>query len=129
MAGLVGLLLLNTTLGQGAFTMADLRTQSTLLADRQEAMTQGLDQQRSTSALATRAYAMGMVPASSTAFIHLSTGKITGVAKPAKRDPSYRVVATSTGPIIPSAVPKPPATQIITLVKPPKTETPTDGDD
>ncbi|HEX2706285.1 MAG TPA: hypothetical protein VHM65_11040, partial [Candidatus Lustribacter sp.] len=59
--GLLGLLLLNTTLGQGAFTMQDLRVRSTGLAGQEEALTQAIDQNRSPAALASRASAMGMV--------------------------------------------------------------------
>jgi hypothetical protein len=82
--GLVGLLMLNTAIGQGAFELQRLQVQSQQLADTQEALSQSLDSYRSPAALASRASALGMVPASEMAFIRLSDGRVLGEAKPAQ---------------------------------------------
>jgi len=93
-AGLIGLLLLNTSMAQGSFTLHDLRTTSDQLADTQGILTQSLDASKAPANLASRASAMGMVPAASAAFLRLSDGKVIGVAKPASAGPGFTVVRT-----------------------------------
>jgi hypothetical protein len=99
-AGLVGLLMLNTAMAEGSFTLHNLQSTSGELADTQDALTQAIDAQRSPAHLATRATRLGMVPADSAAFLRLSDGKVLGVAKPAKKESGFTVVtapaATST---------------------------------
>jgi hypothetical protein len=100
-AGLFGLLMLNTAMAEGSFTLHNLQSTSGELADTQDALTQAIDAQRSPANLATRATRLGMVPADSAAFLRLSDGKVLGVAKPAKKDSGFTVVtapaATSSG--------------------------------
>jgi hypothetical protein len=98
--GLVGLLMLNTAMAEGSFTLHNLQSTSGELADTQDALTQAIDAQRSPANLATRATRLGMVPADSAAFLRLSDGKVLGVAKPAKKDSGFTVV---TGPAATSA--------------------------
>lgn len=93
-AGLIGLLLLNTSLAQGSFTLHDLRATSDQLTDTQDALTQSLEGSKSPANLAARAASMGMVPAQSAAFLRLSDGRVIGVAKPAKAAPGFTVVRT-----------------------------------
>ena len=99
-AGLVGLLMLNTAMAEGSFTLHNLQSTSGELADTQDALTQAIDAQRSPAHLATRATRLGMVPADSAAFLRLSDGKVLGVAKPAKKESGFTVV---TGPAAASA--------------------------
>jgi hypothetical protein len=94
-AGLIGLLLLNTVLAQGSFTLHDLRADSDQLTDTQDALIQSLAASKSPANLAARASNMGMVPAQSAAFLRLSDGTVIGVAKPARRGPRYTVVRTT----------------------------------
>jgi len=91
-AGLVGLLMLNTAMAEGSFTLHNLQSTSGELADTQDALTQAIDAQRSPANLAARATRLGMVPADSAAFLRLSDGKVLGVAKPAKKGPGFTVV-------------------------------------
>jgi hypothetical protein len=92
--GLIGLLLLNTVLAQGSFTLHDLRTTSDQLTDAQGALDQSLDASKSPANLAKRAVSLGMVPAGSAAFLRLSDGRVLGVAKPATPAPGFTVVGT-----------------------------------
>ena len=101
--GLFGLLMLNTAMAEGSFTLHNLQSTSGELADTQDALTQAIDAQRSPANLATRATRLGMVPSDSAAFLRLSDGKVLGVAQPAKKGRAFTVVtgaaATSTKPV------------------------------
>ena len=96
-AGLVGLLMLNTAIGQGAFELQRLQLQSQQLADTAEALAQQLDTYRSPAALAARARELGMVPAQTVGFLRLSDGAILGTAEPAKA-PVVPATAKPAGP-------------------------------
>jgi hypothetical protein len=120
-AGLIGLLLLNTALAQGSFTLHDLQATSDQLTDAQAALNQSVDASRSPANLAARAVSMGMVPAQSPAFLRLSDGKVIGVATPASSGPGYTVVpmtASAPAPVVAKPV-KPAAPVVANLVKPP----------
>jgi hypothetical protein len=105
--GLIGLLLLNTSLAQGSFTLHDLRTTSDQLADTQGTLNQSVDASSSPANLARNAASMGMVPDQSAAFLRLSDGTVIGVAQPASPGFGFTVVGT-TAPA--PAVPKPATT-------------------
>ena len=105
-AGLIGLLLLNTALVQGSFTLHDLRATSGQISDAEDVLTQSLTASRSPANLAAKAASMGMVPAQSAAFLRLSDGTVIGVAKPAQPGPGFTVV-TATGPAPVATVPTP----------------------
>jgi hypothetical protein len=96
--GLIGLLLLNTALAQGSFTLHDLRTTSDQLTDAKGALSQSLDSSKSPASLATRAFSMGMVPAQSAAFLRLSDGKVIGVAQQASARPELGLGVTPPAP-------------------------------
>ena len=120
-AGLIGLLLLNTALVQGSFTLHQLRATSDQLTDTRDALTQSLEATKSSASLAARAASMGMVPAQSAAFLRLSDGKVIGVAKPAEPAPGFSVVKMTSSlpapapvaatPVPATAVPAKPATR------------------
>jgi len=104
--GLIGLLLLNTVLAQGSFTLSRLRATSDQLTDVQGALNQSLDSSKSPANLARRATSMGMVPAQSAAFLRLSDGKVIGVAQPASPGPGFTVVGTTApAPVLPKPAP------------------------
>lgn len=109
-AGLIGLLLLNTSLAQGSFTLHDLRATSDQLTDTEDSLTQSLEHAKSPANLAARATGLGMVPAQSVAFLRLSDGRIIGVAKPAKALAGSTVVQTRTTTPAPSLARALPAT-------------------
>jgi hypothetical protein len=116
--GLIGLLLLNTVLAQGSFTLSKLRATSDQLTDVQGALNQSLDSSKSPANLAKRAIDMGMVPTESAAFLRLSDGKVIGVAQPASPRPGLTVVAMT------PAVPKPANTAPAPVVAKPASTTP-----
>ena len=66
--GLVALLMLNTSMAEGSFTLHRLQATSGELTDTEEALTAAIDAQRSPANLAARAAQLGMVPADSAAF-------------------------------------------------------------
>jgi hypothetical protein len=96
--GLIGLLLLNTALAQGSFTLHDLRTTSDQLTDAKVALSQSLDASKSPANLAKKAFGMGMVPAQSAAFLRLSDGKVIGVAQQASAPPGPGLAVTPPAP-------------------------------
>lgn len=83
--GLVGLLLLNTSLQQGAFAMHDLQGQAEDLRERQAAMEHRVAQLRAPENLARRAREQGMVPNPNPAFLRIGDGTVLGKAEPATR--------------------------------------------
>ena len=95
--GLLAVLVLNAALAQGSFELGRLQAASSELADQQESLTQSIDEQRSPERLASRARTLGMVPATSAAFLRLSDGEVLGVAKPASSDDGFSVVPTTPG--------------------------------
>jgi hypothetical protein len=102
--GLIGLLLLNTNLAQGSFTLHDLRTTSDALTDTQGALSESVDASSAAANLAKAATSMGMVPSQTAAFLRLSDDTVIGVAQPASRTPGFTVVGTP-GPV--AVAPKP----------------------
>jgi hypothetical protein len=127
--GLIGLLLLNTSLAQGSFTLHDLRSTSDQLTDTQGTLNQSLDALSSPANLAKKAASMGMVPAQSAAFLRLSDGKVIGVAQPTTPGPGFTVVGTTapvaakpatTAPAPSATRPAKPAPVAATAAKPAK---------
>jgi hypothetical protein len=104
-AGLIGLLLLNTALAQGSFTLHDLRATSGQLTDTEEVLNQSLEASKSPANLAAKAAGMGMVPAQSAAFLRIADGRVIGVAKPALPVPGFTVVRTTASSPLPARAP------------------------
>jgi len=97
LGGLGGLLLLNTLLAQGSFTVHDLDVRVAALKDQEQALQQKVATLAAPARLAHRASALGMVPAPNPAFIRMSDGQILGEPKVAA--PQY------TAPPVPPPVP------------------------
>jgi len=95
LGGFVGVLMLNTAMAKGSYTMRDLQRRSDALTDTQDALRHTIDGVSGPGPLAQRARALGMVPAASPAFLRLSDGKVLGVAKKAKDDSTFSVVTES----------------------------------
>jgi hypothetical protein len=100
--GLMALLMLNTSMAEGSFTLHKLQATSGELTDTEEALTAAIDAQRSPANLAARAARLGMVPADSAAFLRLSDGAVLGVAKPAAKQPGFTVVTAPDTAVSPS---------------------------
>lgn len=90
-AGLVGVLMLNTAMAKGSFVLGDLQDASNELSDSEEALSHAIDAQSASAVLAQRAIDMGMVPSTSAAFLRLSDGKVLGVAEPADAKKEFTV--------------------------------------
>jgi hypothetical protein len=87
--GLVGLLLLNTSLQRGAYAATALRQTSSDLAIRQQQLGVEVAHLREPQRIAQAAQRLGMVSNDSPAFIKLSTGQVIGTPKAG--DPSNQV--------------------------------------
>ena len=98
LGGFVGVLMLNTALAKGSYTMRDLQRRSDALADQQDSLQHTIDSVSGPGPLAQRARDLGMVPAETAAFLRLSDGKVLGVAKKAKANERFSVVTESKAP-------------------------------
>ena len=96
--GVVGLLLLNTSLQQGAFRMAAMSTRAASLLDRQQDLELRVEALRSPQRLAQRAQQLGMVPNLNPVFLRLSDGRVLGQPQPATPADASRP-ATPTVPV------------------------------
>jgi hypothetical protein len=115
LGGFVGVLMLNTAMAKGSYTMRDLQQRSDQLADTQDSLRQTLDGLSGPGPLAQRARALGMVPAATPAFLRLSDGKVLGVARKAKDDSTFSVVTEPKAPTRSTPVAKvPPAAAGVT---------------
>ena len=81
--GLGTLLLLNTLLAQGSFTLHTVNAKVASLADREQALQQKASQLAAPQRLARNAQALGMVPAQNPAFLRSEDGKVLGEPVPA----------------------------------------------
>ncbi|MEQ7123283.1 hypothetical protein ABN034_02070 [Actinopolymorpha sp. B11F2] len=112
--GLVGLLLLNTSLQRGSFAIHDLKRQTSMLAEREEDLDQRVARLKAPENLAGRAQRMGMVPNANPVFLRLSDGAVLGEAVPAEarvkprpkpKPSSTPAGATAGSPARPTATP------------------------
>jgi hypothetical protein len=94
-AGLLALLLLNTAVAQDSFGLQRLQDNVQQLADQKQALVQANDLAASPAQLSTKAWALGLVPASGTAFLELPSGKVVGVANPAPRATPPTVITST----------------------------------
>jgi uncharacterized protein HemX len=74
--GLVCLLMLNTTLAQGAFQITGMQQRNATLSQQVQALQQKTAQEEAPSSIAARAKQLGMRPAGRMHFINLKTGRI-----------------------------------------------------
>ncbi|MGW3492732.1 hypothetical protein [Streptomyces sp. NPDC001020] len=76
--GLIGLLMLNSALSEGAFKLADLQRETKSLTDEEQALQRDVDAYSAPDALQRRAHALGMVPGGDPAFLN-PDGTVKGV--------------------------------------------------
>ncbi|HVE75076.1 MAG TPA: hypothetical protein VNA30_08355 [Mycobacteriales bacterium] len=97
--GLLGLLLLNTVVGQNAFRLHVLAKEGRALAEQEQTLRRDVEAKQAPAALAAKAAALGMVDGGPPAFLRLSDGRVLGqatapvqpkVAKPAAAQPSAK---------------------------------------
>jgi hypothetical protein len=125
LGGFVGVLMLNTAMAKGSYTMRDLQRRSDQLADTQDALRHSIDGVSGPGPLAQRARALGMVPAATPAFLRLSDGKVLGVAKKAQDDSTFSVVTEAKAPTRSTPVATTPAPNAATASAPTTTATTT----
>lgn len=81
--GLLGMLIINTTLAQGAFTLSELRSTQAELDRIEATLTESVATLAAPTVLEGKARSLGMVPSSTPAFIKIPSGKVLGKPKPA----------------------------------------------
>jgi hypothetical protein len=81
--GLIGVLLLNTIISQGAFRQHELEIDLILTAEEEEALARAVQQAEAPIEVERKARALGMVPAAAPVFLRLSDGAILGEPVPA----------------------------------------------
>jgi hypothetical protein len=82
--GMVLLLVLNTSLAQGAFEIGTLTRTQNQLAVQEEELLQDVARAEAPEALQARATSLGMVPVAAPVFLRLADGAVLGIPKPAK---------------------------------------------
>ncbi|GLW47835.1 hypothetical protein Stsp02_34970 [Streptomyces sp. NBRC 14336] len=80
--GLIGLLVLNSALSEGAFRLDDLQRETKSLTDEEQALQRDVDAYSAPDALQRRARELGMVPGGDPAFLD-PDGTVKGVPAPA----------------------------------------------
>ncbi|MGJ3559252.1 FtsB family cell division protein [Streptomyces sp. INA 01156] len=83
--GLIGLLVLNSALSEGAFELDDLKRETKSLTDEEQALQRDIDAHSAPDALQRRARELGMVPGGDPVFLS-PDGKVKG-ARPGLRRP------------------------------------------
>jgi hypothetical protein len=100
--GVVGLLLFNTNMQQASFVATSLEEKAAVLAGKEESLRMQLHRLRDPQHVAAQAKKLGMVPASSPAFIRLSDGKVLG--RPTVAQPTDTLPIEPPPPVKPDSV-------------------------
>lgn len=82
-AGVLGVLVLNTKINENSFVLEDLRSQQRALDLKEQQLSRDLEEAKSPGNLRAAAKRLGLVPSGTPAFIMLPDGKIVGVPTPA----------------------------------------------
>ena len=80
--GLVSMLIVNTMLASGAFTVSELQAEKALLLEQEQQLSEEIAIASSPLLLEEKARGLGMVPQDAPAFIDLQTGEIVGNTVP-----------------------------------------------
>jgi hypothetical protein len=82
-AGVLGVLVLNTKINENSFRLNDLRNNQAALDLREQQLQRDLADRESPGNLRAAATRLGLVPAGTPAFINLPDGRVVGVPQPA----------------------------------------------
>jgi len=105
--GLLGLLMLNTMVAQGAFRLHDLTVQGKVLDDREEVLSRQVQTLQAPTSLSQRATAFGMVSGGPPMFLRLSDGAVLGTpGAPAAAAPAPPAPAPAAPATAPAGAPK-----------------------
>jgi hypothetical protein len=96
-AGVLGVLMINTKINENAFRLGDLQEQRALLDQQEQQLAQRLAGFESPTSLAAAAKRLGLVPAGTPAFIELPNGRTLGVPAPATGTPSVTASGADQG--------------------------------
>ncbi len=110
-AGIVGLLLFNTSMQQASFAASSLESQADTLAAREQTLRMELDELRNPQRVAMEAQQMGMVIPPAPVFLDLATGKTIGTRIAATREDA--IVLLPPAPVKPSVLA--PAPTVVTV--------------
>jgi cell division protein FtsB len=113
-SGLIGLLLLNTSLNQGSFQLSELKRETTELTEEQQMLQQEVDAYSAPGALKKRARELGMVPGGPPAFLD-PDGTVRGT--PGEASAAPEVTPSPVILTVPSPSPSP-APSVVTPVTP-----------
>jgi hypothetical protein len=106
--GLLGLLMLNTSLNDGSIELSKLHKQTTVLTEQQQELQQQIDHDAAPDALEKNARQLGMVPGGDPAFLQ-DDGKVQGSPSAAKDSPPVKRSGADLWPGGASASPAAPA--------------------
>lgn len=81
--GMIAILVINTSLAQGAFTVTDLQARQAALTQQEQALSQLVAAAAAPDLLEDRARALGMVPSETPVFLRVPSGKVVGKPKAA----------------------------------------------
>jgi hypothetical protein len=97
--GLLVLLLLNISIGKGAYTLTRLEGQQRQLAEQQQSLSERVDAAGAPQKLAATARKLGMVPEPNAAFVRVPDGRVVGTpaiaTAPPKPTPAPKLAATA----------------------------------
>lgn len=89
--GVAGLLLFNTHMQQSSFVASSLEETAAVLTGKEESLRMQVHRLRDPQHVAARAKRLGMVPATSPAFVRLSDGKVLGSPEAAQGSEAFRI--------------------------------------
>ena len=92
LAGVIGLLMFNTSMQQAAFATTAMEQQAATLNAREQTLRMELDVLRDPQRVGLEAQRMGMVIPANPAFLRLSDGKVLGTPTPATRENALRLL-------------------------------------
>jgi hypothetical protein len=81
--GMVLILVINTSLAQGAFTISELQSEQSTLTQQEQTLSEQVAAAAAPDSLEQRARAMGMVPSETPVFLSVPDGRVLGKAAPA----------------------------------------------
>jgi hypothetical protein len=92
LAGVIGLLMFNTSMQQAAFATTSMEQQAATMTAREQTLRMELDMLRDPQRVGLEAQRMGMVMPANPAFLRLSDGKVLGTPTPATRENALRLL-------------------------------------
>lgn len=107
-SGLIGLLMLNSALSEGAFKLDDLQDDVKNYTDEEQSLQRDVDAYSAPEALQRRARELGMVPGGDPAFLE-PDGTVKGVPGPAARQSTARVPLVLAPEVLDARLPEAPA--------------------